>query len=112
MSHDDQLALSDRVSVRYGGEIVAVGFLGRTTTTLSPRGEVDVQLARDWKLAGIVAARPWESAGAAATTDTDSALSTLDAFPRCCCDMAGPLTEDNLHEEIAVEHVSGTERAS
>jgi hypothetical protein len=107
MSHNDQLALSDRVSVRYGGEIVAVGFMGKTTTTLSPRGEVDVQLARDWKLAGIVAAHPWESAGAATTTDTDSALNTLDAFPTVLLRRGRPLTEDNLHEEIAVEHVLG-----
>ncbi len=107
MSHDDQLALSDRVSVRYGGEVVAVGFLGRTATALRPRGEVDVQLAQGWKLASIVATHPWESNELAASTDKDSALRALDAFPTVLLRHGRPLTEDNLHEEIAVEHALG-----
>ena len=107
MSHDDQLALSDRVAVRYGGEILAVGFLGKTTTALRPRGEVDVQLAQGWRLATIVATRPWENGGSAASTDTGSALQALDAFPTVLLRQGRPLTEDNLHEEIALEHALG-----
>jgi hypothetical protein len=107
VSHEDQLALSDRVSVRYGGEILMVGFLGKTTTALRPRGEVDVQLARDWKLATIVATRPWENADSAPSPETDSALQTLDAFPTVLLRSGRPLTEDDVHEEIALEHALG-----
>ncbi len=106
MSHDDQLALSDRVSVRYGGEILAVGFLGKTATSLRPRGEVDVQLAQGWQLAAMLAASPWGS-GDFASTETGSALRALDAFPTVLLRRGRPLTEDDLHEEIALEHRLG-----
>jgi hypothetical protein len=107
MSHDDQLALSDRMSIRYGGEIIAVGFMGKTTTALRPRTEVDVELAQGWKLATTVAARPWENSSAASATEMDSALKALDAFPTVLLRHGRPLTEDNLHEEIALEHALG-----
>ncbi len=106
VGHEDQLALSDRVSLRYGGEVVVVGLMGKTTTTMKPRGEMDVQLARGWKLASMVATRPWEGADISAT-QTDSALKALDAFPTVLVRRGRPLTEDNLHEEVAVEHTLG-----
>lgn len=107
LSHDDQLALSDRVSVRYGGEIIVVGFVGKTTTAVRPRGEVDVQLAPGWKLATMVAARPWDNSDVYASTETGSALMALDAFPTVLLRHGRPLTDDNLHEEIALEHALG-----
>lgn len=107
MSHDDQLALSDRVSVRYGGEILVVGFLGKRTTALRPRGEVDVKLAEGWKLATLVAARPWENGDPTSSAETDSALKALDTFPTVLLRRGRPLIEDDLHEEIALEHALG-----
>jgi hypothetical protein len=105
LSHDDQLAISDRVAIRYGGEVLAIGFLGKTTTELRPRGEVDVQLAQGWQLATILATRPWENGDFA--TETGSALQALDAFPTVLLRHGRPLSEDDLHEEIAVEHALG-----
>jgi hypothetical protein len=107
MSHDDQLVLSDRVAVRYGAEILVVGFLGKTTTEARPRGEVDVQLAQGWRLATMVATRPWENGEFASSTETDSALKALDAFPTVLLRRGRPVTEDDVHEEIALGHALG-----
>ena len=48
VSRDDELAIGDRVSLRYGAEFLAAGFNG-TTSALRPRGEVAVKLAKDWQ---------------------------------------------------------------
>jgi hypothetical protein len=107
MSHDDQIALNDRLAVRYGGEILVVGFLGKTVTAVRPRGELDVQVARGWKLDTVMAARPWENGDFAALSGTESALNALDAFPTVLVRRDRPVTQDDLHEEIALERVLG-----
>ena len=107
MSHDDQLTLSDRVSFRYGAELLAVGFVGKTTTKLRPRGEMDVQVAHGWRVATIVSARPGGDGPSTPSSGTDSALNALDAFPTVLLRRGRPLTEDDLHEEVALQHVLG-----
>ena len=105
MSHDDQIALSDRVSLRYGGEILVVGFTGKTTTAVRPRGEMEVRLGRGWRADTIVSEQPWGND--AASSGTESAVRALDAFPTVMVRGSRPLTEDDLHEEIALEHALG-----
>ena len=102
VSRDDQLAIGDRVSVRYGAEYLAAGFNG-TTSALRPRGEVEVKLAKDWKASALVASHPWQdnpdSQGALQT-----ALDALDGFPTLLVRDGHPYLENGLHEEASVEH--------
>jgi hypothetical protein len=102
VSRDDQFALGDRVSVRYGAEYVAAGFNG-TTSSLRPRGEVAVKLAKDWQASVLVAAHPWQdnpdSQGAMQT-----ALDALDGFPTLLVRDGRPFLENGLHEEISLKH--------
>lgn len=105
MSHDDELSLGDRVSVRYGAEFLMAGLNG-TTATLRPRGEVAVQLASTWRASLIAAARPWQNDVAAAST-LESAVDTLDALPTLLIREGRPVFESGLHEELAVDHTMG-----
>ena len=107
MSHDDQLALSDRVAIRYGGEVLVASLLNGATTAVRPRGEVDVKLGRGWRAQAIVAARPWGNDDFSSRAGMDSALNALDVFPTVLLWRSRPVTEDDLHEEIAIAHALG-----
>jgi hypothetical protein len=102
VSRDDQLAIGDRVSVRYGAEYLAAGFNG-TTSALRPRGEVEVKLAKNWRASALVASHPWQdnpdSQGALQT-----ALDALDGFPTLLVRDGHPYLENGLHEEASVQH--------
>lgn len=109
MSHSNQFTVGDRVSVRYGAEFLMAG-LGGTTTALRPRGEVAVQLAPGWQAAVLVAASPWNGSDVSPSA-LQSAMNALDAFPTLMLHNGRPVLENDLHEEIAVEHVLGKNSA-
>jgi hypothetical protein len=104
LTHDDQFMVGDRVSVRYGAELLAAAF-GGTTTTVRPHGEVAVQLSPSWQTSLTVATRPWD--GGTAQGAMQSAADTLDAFPVLLLSRGEPVFEDDLHEELAVKHQIG-----
>jgi Carboxypeptidase regulatory-like domain len=102
ISHDDQFALGDLVSVRYGAEYLAAGFNG-TTSALRPHGEVAVQLPQGWLASVAVATTPWQDDGLAEGA-LQSALNTLDSFPTLLIRDDRPVFENDLHEEFAIGH--------
>jgi len=102
MSHDNQMALTDRVSLRYGSDFVAAG-LGTTTMAVRPRGEIAVQFAPSWQIAGLVAMSPWQNSDGA-QSGLQSAMDSLDAFPTLLMRDGRPVFDDHLHAEIALEH--------
>jgi Carboxypeptidase regulatory-like domain len=104
LSHDDQLAIGDRVSIRYGAEYLMAGFYG-TTSALRPRGEVAVRVAQGWQVSVAVVSDPWQDN--AATNAQESALSTLDAFPTLMMREGRPVLDNDLHEEAALWHALG-----
>jgi hypothetical protein len=105
LSHEDQLALGKKVSVRYGADFVVAGLNG-TTSALSPRAEVALQLARSWRASALVATHPWQD-DAGPSGALQSALDTLDAFPTMMIRNGRPLLENGLHEEISIDHALG-----
>jgi len=102
MSHDNQMALTDRVSLRYGSDLLAAG-LGTTTMAVRPRGEIAMQFAPSWQIAGLVAMSPWQDSDGA-QSGLQSAMDSLDAFPTLLMRDGRPVFDDNLHAEIALEH--------
>lgn len=106
LSHDDVLALGDRVSLRYGGEFVFAGF-GRGTSAVRPRAEVAVQMSPAWQLSLIMATHPWDDALGDTTDALQSAVNTFDAFPTLMMRRGRPVFENGLHEEAAVKHSMG-----
>ena len=107
MSHDEQLAVSDRVTLRYGSELLVASLMNQTTTAIRPRGEVDVDLGRGWQSSTIVATRPWGRRDSGTPTGMDSALNALDGFPTVLLRHGRPVTEDDVHEEFGVQHSVG-----
>jgi hypothetical protein len=105
MSHDDRFMLGDIVSVRYGADYLMAG-LNSTTSALRPRVELAVQVADGWQLSGTVATHPWQDA-AADEDALQSTLNSLNAFPTLLVRNGRPVLENNLHEEIAVDHLVG-----
>ena len=101
LTHDDQFMMGDRVSVRYGAELLAAGFEG-TTTTLRPHGEVAVQITPTWQTSVTVATRPFDDG--TSQGEMQMAANALDAFPILLLHRGDPVFEDDLHEEVAVQH--------
>lgn len=102
MSHDDEFALGDLVTIRYGAEYLVAG-LGRETSALRPRGQVTLALAPQWRASLIVAAQPWQNIPP--TDDAlETAFKTLDAFPTLLVRDGRPVLENGWHGEFAVEH--------
>jgi len=107
MSHDEQLAISDRVTLRYGSELLVASLMNQTSTAVRPRGEMDVNLGHGWQSSTIVATRPWGRRDSGTPTGMDSALNALDGFPTVLLRHGRPLTEDDVHGEFGVQHSVG-----
>lgn len=105
LTQDNQTALGDRVSVRYGAKFIVAGFNG-TTGAVRPHGEVAVQVTKEWRASIILATDPWADP-ASGDGAVESTLSTLDAFPNLMLHDGKPVLENGTHQEIAVEHSFG-----
>ncbi len=101
LTQDNQMALGDRVSVRYGAKFIVAGFNG-TTAAVRPHGEVAVQIARAWRASIVLATDPWADP-ASGDGAVESTLNTLDAFPNLMLHDGRPVLENGAHQEIAVE---------
>jgi len=101
ISDSDQLALGERVSIRYGAELLAAGF-GGTTQALRPHGEVGIHLAPTWLASMIVAAGSPQDSGSQGALQ--SALDSLDQFPILMVRDGRPVLENGWHEEFAIDH--------
>jgi len=101
LSHEDALALGDKLSIRYGADYVVAGFNG-TTSALRPRAEVAWQLSPAWQISAIAATHPWQEPSRS-TDAMQSALDTLDAYPTLLIRGGRPVLADGLHEELAVD---------
>jgi hypothetical protein len=101
-SHDSSFQVGDHVSVRYGADFIAAGLQG-TTTSMRPRGEVALRFSPRWQASMLVTTNTWQDS-AGAPGDLQSTLNQLDAFPTLLLHGGRPVLEDNLHEELAIEH--------
>jgi Carboxypeptidase regulatory-like domain len=105
LSHEDQLAIGDRVRIRYGGEYMMAS-LGKSTAAVRPHGEVAVKLSKNWQTSAIIATHPWED-NSNSQSAFQSALNSLDEFPTLMLRHGSPVLENNLHEEVGVQHILG-----
>ncbi len=105
LTQDNQLALGDRVSVRYGAKFIVAGFNG-TTAAVRPHGEVAVQMSKAWRASIILATDPWQDP-VSGDGAVESTLNTLDAFPNLMLHDGRPVLENGDHQEVALEHSLG-----
>ncbi len=105
LDHSGQLTLGDRILFRYGAEYLLVG-LGRSTSSLRPRGQLQLNMAPTWQVSLTVAPRPFNSLDTPGGA-LQNALLALDAFPAIFLRNGRPVLESGWHDEIAVEHALG-----
>ena len=102
MSFDNSFTVGDRISIRYGSDLVMAGLAG-TTAAARPRAQVAVQITPSWQASVLFATNGWQdSAGDQSTLQ--SALNTLDEFPILLQRDGHSVLENGSHEELAVEH--------
>jgi Carboxypeptidase regulatory-like domain len=106
IEHDGQLAVTDRVAVRYGAQYLLAS-LGNATSSLRPRVAVAIQVASTWRADLILTSRPW-SDEQPSDSALQAALDSLDAFPTLLLRNGHTALEGGWHEELAVEHSLGT----
>ncbi len=106
IDHSGQLTLGGRIEFNYGTEFLLVG-LGRSTSSLRPRGQVNVRLAPKWKASLSIAPRPFSSLDAPGGA-LQTALLALDAFPTVFIRNGRPVLESGWHDELALEHPLGS----
>jgi hypothetical protein len=105
LDHENQVALGDRVQLRYGAEYILIG-LDRSAAALLPRGELTLVLAPAWRVSLSLASRPWRSAEASSSA-LQAALETLDAFPTVMLRNGRPVLDGGQHAELTLEHPLG-----
>jgi hypothetical protein len=105
LSQEDQLAIGDRVRIRYGGEFMMVA-MGKSTSAVRPHAEVAVKLSKNWQATGILATQPWQD-NPGAPNSFDSALDSLDGLPTIMMRHHSPALEKDVHEELGVQHDLG-----
>lgn len=105
ISRDDQFALGDRLSIRYGAEFLSAGF-GGTTSALRPRGEVALKLAENWQVSALVAAQPWDD-NPVMNGALQNVMNALDDFPTLLMRNGKPVLENGWHEEVGVKRSLG-----
>jgi hypothetical protein len=103
LSHDEQLALGDHLSVRYGAEYIFAGF-GSSTSALRPRAELAIELSPTWQATAILSTHPWQDALGDTADALQSTLNSFDAFPTLMVQRSRPVFENGLHEEAALKH--------
>jgi hypothetical protein len=102
MSFDNSFTVGERISIRYGSDLVMAGLAG-TTGAVRPRAEVAVQITPTWQASVLFATNGWQdSAGDQSTLQ--SALNTLDEFPILLQREGHSVLENGSHEELAVGH--------
>jgi Carboxypeptidase regulatory-like domain len=101
-THDEQADLGDKLHLRYGAEILSATFEG-TTTSIRPRAELAYQVSPTWMASASVSNRPWSDSNS--TNVLESALENMDAFPTLLVRDNRSMLADDLHEELAVEHM-------
>jgi hypothetical protein len=102
LDHSGELTLGDRIALHYGAEYLLVG-VGRSTSSLRPRGQLDLRLAHGWQASLTVAPRPFSALGDPGSA-LQSALMALDAFPAVFLRNGRPVLESGWHDELSVEH--------
>jgi hypothetical protein len=112
LTRQSQIALGDRLTLHYGGEMVLANLNG-FTSSLRPDMQLTMRVTPSWRASVILASNPWEGAGASdGATASDgaandralqSALTSLNAFPALLERNNRPVLQGGWHEEAAVE---------
>jgi len=101
IDHTEQIALSDRLSLRAGAEYLRAG-IQAPVAAFHPHAQLDASLASNWMASFVVAANP-PSSHWGQTDALESAIGELDSLPTVLFHDGSPVLEGGWHEEFSVK---------
>ena len=108
--HSEQMALTDRVILEYGGEYLSGGYVGAATSSLRPHARLGVHLSAHWDAAFLVETDPdaYGLRTQASSEGGEPAIDALQAGPALIWSNGKPILNGGWHEEFTVRHDVGT----
>ncbi len=108
--HSEQMALTERVILEYGGEYLSGGYVGAATSSLRPHARLGVHLSVHWDAAFLVETDPdaYGLRTQASSEGGEPAIDALQAGPALIWSNGKPILNGGWHEEFAVRHDVGT----
>ena len=108
--HSEQMALTERVILEYGGEYLSGGYVGAATSSLRPHARLGVHLSVHWDAAFLVETDPdaYGLRTQASSEGGDPAIDALQAGPALIWSNGKPILNGGWHEEFAVRRNVGT----
>ena len=108
--HSEQMALTERVILEYGGEYLSGGYVGSATSSLRPHARLGVHLSVHWDAAFLVETDPdaYGLRTQASSEGAEPAIDALQAGPALIWSNGKPILNGGWHEEFAVRHDVGT----
>jgi len=103
LSHDSAFQLGEKVTIRYGADALAAGLNSSFTTALRPRVEMAVRLSPTWQSSVMFTTNTWQDASGEPGT-LQATVNQLDQFPTLLRRDGHSVLENDVHEELAVEH--------
>jgi hypothetical protein len=99
ISNQEHMAIGDRITVAYGGQVYRASLVG-SATSVRPRVDVNSKISENWTAAFHVAVAP--SADNPVDSALDSAMAALDEFPTLLLNNGQTVLAGDWHEELAV----------
>ena len=108
--HSEQMALTERVILVYGGEYLSGGYVGAATSSLRPHARLGVHLSVHWDAAFLVETDPdaYGLRTQASSEGGEPAIDALQAGPALIWSNGKPILNGGWHEEFAVRRNVGT----
>ena len=108
--HSEQMALTERVILEYGGEYLSGGYVGAATSSLRPHARLGVHLSVHWDAAFLVETDPdaYGLRTQASSEGGEPAIDALQAGPALIWSNGKPILNGGWHEEFAVRRNVGT----
>ncbi len=108
--HSEQMALTERVILEYGGEYLSGGYVGAATSSLRPHARLGVHLSIHWDAAFLVETDPdaYGLRTQASSEGGEPAIDALQAGPALIWSNGKPILNGGWHEEFAVRRNVGT----
>jgi hypothetical protein len=106
--HSEQIALTDRVVLEYGGEYLSGGYVGAQASSLRPHARLGMRLPHRWDAAFLVETDPEAYGLRTQVSAEEPAIDALQTGPRFIWGKGNPALIGGWHEEFALRHDVGT----
>lgn len=108
--HSEQMTLTDRVVLEYGGEYLSGGYVGAATSSLRPHARLGLHVSAHWDAAFLIESDPdaYGLRTEASSEGGEPAIDALQAGPALIWSNGRPILNGGWHEEFAIRHDVGS----